>query len=86
MVPSTEQGQIGERRRAALRPVVEMMPLGHPYRASGEAAALIPFLERPPQRGRDGARPRPDLHDAPGRVVPQHHAAGVARQAAGRFL
>ena len=38
-----------------------------------------------PQRRGNRPRPGPDLHDAAVLVVPHHHAAGVARQAAGRF-
>ena len=51
VVPPAEQREVRERRRAALRPVLEMMPLSEPHPAPREAAAVIPVLESPPQRG-----------------------------------
>jgi hypothetical protein len=42
VVPATEQGEVRERGRAALRPVVEVMPLAEPDAAAREAAALVP--------------------------------------------
>ena len=73
VMPPTEQCQIGERCRAALRPVVEVMALGHPHSAPREAAALIPLLERPSEGRRDGPGPSPDLHYASLAIVPEHH-------------
>jgi hypothetical protein len=63
--------------------MAHVMSLGDPKRAAREAAALVPMLERPPQRRRDRARARPDFHNPPVLVVPHHHPARVAR---GRFL
>jgi hypothetical protein len=45
MMPPTEQRKVGERGRAALRPVAQMMPLGEAAPAAWEAAALIPMVE-----------------------------------------
>ena len=46
MVSSTQQGQIRERRRAALGPVPHVMAFGHADPASWEATATISILQR----------------------------------------
>ena len=46
VMSAAEQREIRERRRAALRPVVEMMRLNDPYAAPGKAAAPVSMLER----------------------------------------
>jgi hypothetical protein len=38
-----------------------------------------------PERGRNRARPGPDVHEAPVGIVPHHHPARVTREASGRF-
>ena len=48
VVPVTEERKVGQRGRAALRPVAEVMPLGEAPMAPREAAALIPMLEGAP--------------------------------------
>ena len=45
MVPATEQGEVGERGRAPVGPVAEVMPLGEAQSAPREAAALVPMVE-----------------------------------------
>jgi hypothetical protein len=86
VVPATEQHEVRERGRAALRPVADVMPLAEPEPAAREAAAPVPVVERAPQRRGDRPGPGPDLQEAPVRVVPHHHAARVTRQAPRRFL
>ncbi len=86
VVPATEQGEIRERGRAALRPVAEVMALAEWEPAAREAADAVPVMERSPQRRRNGPGPRPDLQQVPVLIVPHHHAARVARQAPRRFL
>jgi hypothetical protein len=44
VMPAAEQREIRERRGAALRPVVEMMPLGDANAATREATAPVPML------------------------------------------
>ena len=85
VMPATEQSQVPERGRPAVRPVTDMMPLAEPHPAAGEAAAPVPVVERAPQRRRDRPRPRPDLHEPPRLVVLHHHPARVARQTLRRF-
>ena len=52
MVPATEQGEVRERGRAALGPMMEVMSLPEPEPAAREAAALVSMVERAPQCGR----------------------------------
>jgi hypothetical protein len=85
MVPSTQQCEVRERGRPAVRPVPHVMPLAQRQPAAGEAAPTVPVMERAPQRRGNRPRSRPDLHDAAVRIVPHHHAARVARQAPRRF-
>ena len=61
------------------------MPLAEREPAAGKAAALVPMVERPPKRRRDGPGAGADLDDLAIRGVPHHHAARVAREALGRF-
>jgi hypothetical protein len=53
--------------------------------AAREATAAVSVVERAPQRRRNRPRSRPDLHDAPVRIVSHHHPGCVARQAPRRF-
>ena len=46
MMPAAEQREIGELRRAALRPVVEMMSLNDSHAAPGKAAGPVSMQER----------------------------------------
>ena len=86
MVAATEQREVRERRRAALRPVPDVMTLADGHAAAREAAAMVPMIERSPQGGWNRPGPGPDLQEAPGFIVAHHHPAGIARQAPGRFL
>ena len=47
MMPGTEQREVGQRRRAPVRPVAEMMSLAEAHAAAREPAALVPMMERP---------------------------------------
>jgi hypothetical protein len=85
MMAPTQQGEVGERRGAALSPVAQVVPLCHPHPASREAAAAVPMQERAPDRGRNGPGPRPDLHDAPPFVVAHHYAVRVTGESLRRF-
>ena len=42
---AAEQREIGERGRAPMGPVTEVMPLGEAQAAPREAAALVPMVE-----------------------------------------
>ena len=46
MVPATQEREVGERGRAALGPVADVMPFPRRPPAAREAAAAIPVLER----------------------------------------
>ena len=48
VVSSTEHSEVRERRRAAVRPVAEVMPLAKRQPAAREAATLVPVVERSP--------------------------------------
>ena len=48
VVAPTQQGQVGQRRGAALGPVADVMALPVPDAAPREAAAAVPVLQRPP--------------------------------------
>jgi hypothetical protein len=85
MVPATQQGEIGERRRTTLRPVTDVMRLAHPEAAAREAAAVIAMEQGAADRRRNRAGPGADFHDATVPAVLHDHTARVARQAARRF-
>src|SRR5688500_4734832 len=57
VMTTTENHEVGKRGGAALRPVADVMPLADAHAAAGEAAALVPMLERPSQRRRNGPGP-----------------------------
>ncbi len=48
VVPATEQGEVRERGRAALRPVADVMPLAEREPAAGKAATPVAVVEYPP--------------------------------------
>ncbi len=85
VVTATEQREVGERGRAALRPVADVMPLTERQSAAREAATPVPMVQRSPQRRGNRPRPGADLQQAAVGVVSHHHPAGVARQASRRF-
>ena len=66
-------------------PVTEVMALAERQVAARKPAAAVAEVQRAPQRRWNGPRPSADFHDPPVWVVPHHHPARVARQAAGRF-
>ena len=80
VVPATEEREVRQRRRAAVRPVAEVMPLAEREPAAGKATALVPVVECPPKGRRDGPGAGADLDDPAIRGVPHHHPARVARQ------
>jgi hypothetical protein len=47
MVTPTEHREIRQRRRAAVRPVTDVMALAKAHAATREAAALIAVVKRP---------------------------------------
>ena len=77
VVPATEQGEVRERGRAALRPVAEMMPLAEREPAAREAAGPVPVVERAPQCRGNRPGPGPDLYQAAFLIVSHHHPAGI---------
>ena len=85
MVTATQQDEIRERRRAAVRPVADVVALHEPTRAARKAARVVSVLQRPPQRGRNRAGPSPYFHDPAIGIVSHDHTARVARQPLGRF-
>jgi hypothetical protein len=85
VMAATEQREVRERGRAAVRPVADVMPLAEREPAAGKAAAPVPVVKRPPKGRRDGPGAGVDLDDLAVRGVPHHHPARVARQTAGRF-
>ncbi len=85
MVAATEQREICQGSRAALRPVAHVMALPDPHVAAREATAPVAMQQRPPQGWRNRPGPGPDLHQPPFGVVPHHHPARVTGQAPGRF-
>src|SRR5438093_374265 len=85
MVAPTEQRQVRERGRAALRPVANVMALAEREAAAREAATFVAVVEHAPERGRNGPGTGADLFDPAIRSVPHHHPARVARQALRRF-
>jgi hypothetical protein len=46
VMPAAEQHEVRQRRRPALRPVVEMMGLNYPHSAPGKAAGPVSMQER----------------------------------------
>jgi hypothetical protein len=63
----------------------EVVALGVADRARREAAAAVPRLERPPERGRDGAGPPPHVEDPAVARVAHHDPRRITRQTARRF-
>src|SRR5439155_25095828 len=53
MVPATEQGEVREPGRPALRPVGDVMSLAKRDPAARETAAAVPMVQRAPQRRGD---------------------------------
>jgi hypothetical protein len=78
VVAATEQREIRQCGRAALRPVTDMVALAEPDCAAWEAAAAVAMVERPPERRGNRARAGIDLHDPAVPAVPHHHPAGIA--------
>src|SRR4029450_7908337 len=85
MVPAAEQCEIRELRRPPMRRVVEMMPLGDANTATREATAPVPMLERAPEGGRNGPRPRANRHNMPFLPMAHHCAARVTGESSRRF-
>jgi hypothetical protein len=65
--------------------VADVVPLREPGVATRKATSLVAMLECPPQGRGNRSRPSSDFEHAPIAVVPHHHAARVASQAARRF-
>jgi hypothetical protein len=82
----TEHREVRERGGSAVSPVTDVMTLAERPPAARKAATTVAVMQRAPQRWGNGSRPRADFHDVSVRVVPHHHPARVARQAARRFL
>ena len=80
VMPPTEQREIRERRRAAGRPMTDVVPLTDPYSTARKAAAVIPVLECASQCRQDRPGPGADFDHAPVRIVSHDHPARVARQ------
>ncbi len=57
MVPTTEQGQIRERRGTTLGPVNDVMALAESHSAAREATAAVSVMQRAPERRRNRAGP-----------------------------
>ena len=85
MVPSAKQSKVGERRGAAVRPMANVMTLRDPNAAPGESTSLIPLLQGPPQRRRDGPSPGPHLRHATVSIMAHEYAAGVTGESLRRF-
>jgi hypothetical protein len=49
MVAATEQGEIRERGRAAVRPVTDVVALPEPHAAAREAATAVAMMQRSPE-------------------------------------
>lgn len=85
MVVVTELDQVGEVRRAAASPGLDVMRVDEAaFAASREAAATVPALQRAHERGRHAARPPADRQRPPVALEDADDAA-IAGQAAGGF-
>ena len=85
MVAATEQHEVCQGGRAALRPVAHVMALPDAHVTAREAAAPISMQQGPPQRGRNRPGPGSYLHQPTLGVVPHHHPTRVTGQSPGRF-
>jgi len=85
MVPATQKGEVGERGRPSFCPVADVVPLREPGVTARKATSLVAMLECPPQGRGNRSRPSSDFEHTPIVVVPHHHAARIASQAARRF-
>jgi hypothetical protein len=85
MMTPTEQDQVRQHGRAAVHPVLHVVPLPDPPSTAREATTPVSMVERAPQRGWNRPCAGAHLDHLPVRIVPHHHAARIARQAPGRF-
>src|SRR4029453_4591805 len=85
MVAPAEHHEIGERRRAALRPMPDVVSLAHPHAAAWKPTALVTMLERAPEGRRNRPGSRRHLHGPPVRAVAHEYAVGVTGESLRRF-
>ena len=85
MMPTAEQHEIRQCRRAAVGPVADVMRLAEAPVAAREATSAVAMEKRASQRRRDRARLGADVEDAPVGIVLHHDSTRVAAEALGRF-
>ena len=78
MMAPAQKHQILEAGRAAVDPVLDVVRVAAAGRAAREAATPVARLQRPPDRGRNGAGLAPDIEDGAVGVVTHRHQRGVA--------
>src|SRR5690606_16765155 len=80
VMPPAEEHEVAEPGLAAVGPVHDVMGIGEAAPAAGKPAAMIPHLERAPERGRHRAGAPPDIEHGAVGAVPHDHATGIARE------
>src|SRR3989475_11944980 len=86
VVPPTQHRQVRQRRRAAVRPMADVMTLTQRQSAAGGAATTAPMLQYASERRRNGSRSGAVFLHMTVSVGSHHHAGRLAPQAARRFL
>src|SRR5215470_6286387 len=84
VMSSTQHREIRQLRRAAVRPMSDVMTLAERPATAGETAIFVAMVKPAPQRRWDRSRARAYLGDAALSVMPHHDTAGVAGQPLGR--
>src|SRR5258708_6708105 len=65
MMPSTQHGQIRERRRSSLHPMFDVMALADAHATARKATTVASMVYRASSSCRNRQRPRRDFNDSP---------------------
>ena len=86
MMEAAERDEIRELRLASVGPVLHVMAIDVALeRAAGETAALVPGIQRPADRGRDGSSLAADVERLALLVFQDPDHAGVASEPSSRL-
>jgi len=80
VMPPTQHREVRQCRRAAARPVADVMPLADTHSTAWEATPAVSMVKRAPERRRNRPSTRSDLNDPAVGVVTHHHAGRIARE------
>ena len=81
MMPPAEQDQIGQGRRSAAGPMLDVVSLPDARLTPWEPAGAVPVEEGTADGGRNRSRPCADLYQSTVLIVAHHDPARIAREA-----